>query len=222
MKQSILNALINPAAFFEEASGEPENLRIPALIVAAGGIVAAASGYIVSGPTSQMLAGAMPSIGSIIILGAVIGALAGTFIFWAIWSGLIFAISSAFKGKGTFRRTMEFVAYGFIPQIFGSFITLVLALEYIPRVAVPKITSAMMQDPQVMQDTVKALMHDPAMLEFSQIATVISIVFLLWSANIWIFGAKHSRQLAMRDSVICVMVPVLAFVFYTLYTLAVV
>ena len=50
-------------------------------------------------------------------------------------------------------------------------------------------------------------MHDPAMMEFTQIATIISIVFLLWSANIWIFGVKHSRQLTLRNAAICVAAP---------------
>ena len=37
-------------------------------------------------------------------------------------------------------------------------------------------------------------MHDPAMMELTQITTLISIVFLLWSAHIWIFGIKHARE----------------------------
>jgi hypothetical protein len=223
MKQSLLNARINPGAFFEAAAKEPENLRIPALIVLAGAIVTAAYAYLAIGPISQLMAGAMPSAGSIIILFAVIGSLVVTFGLWVIITILIYLISIAFKGKGTITRTLEFVGYGYIPQIIGSLITLVISLEYIPRVVVPHL-SININDPnagQAIQEATRLLMHDPAMMEFTQITTVISIVFLLWSANIWIFGAKHSRQLAMRDAVICVMVPVLAFVFYTLYTLAV-
>jgi hypothetical protein len=66
-----------------------------------------------------------------------------------------------------------------------------------------------------------AFMHDPAMLELTQITSLIAIVFLLWSANIWIFGVKHARRLSMRDAAICGAVPVVAYVLYITYTLGV-
>ena len=46
----------------------------------------------------------------------------------------------------------------------------------------------------MIKDASKALMHDPAMMEMTQIISIISIVFLLWSANIWIFGMRNARQ----------------------------
>jgi hypothetical protein len=62
-------------------------------------------------------------------------------------------------------------------------------------------------------------MHDPAMMEMTQIIAVISTVFLLWSANNWIFGMKYARNLSMRDAAICVGVPVIAYVLYLTYTM---
>jgi len=223
MKNSLLNMLVHPDAFFENALREKESLKVPALIVLAGSVVAAAYGYIVGGPVSGLMTGAMPSIATVVLIFAVIGPLLGTFLFWAIWSGLIFGISAALGGKGTFKRTLEFVGYGYIPQIIGTLITFIVALEYIPRVVVPHIAFNP-SDPnsgQILQDAVKSLMHDPAMMEFTQIAAIISIVFLLWSANIWIFGAKHSRQLTLRNAAICVAVPVVVFVIYSVYGIAV-
>ncbi len=223
MKNSILTVLLNPDAFFENAIREKESLKIPALIILAGAVVAAAYGYMVGGPVSGLMSGAMPSLGTIILLGAVIGPLIATFVFWALWSGLIFGISTVFGGKGSFKRTLEFVGYGYIPQIIGSLVSLVVALEYIPKVVIPHI-SFDPNDPnsgQILQDAMKSLMHDPAMMAFTQITTIISIIFLLWSANIWIFGAKHSRQLTLRNAAICVALPVVIFVIYTVYGMAV-
>ena len=218
MKQSLLTVLVNPAAFFDNAAHEPENLRIPALIVLAGAIVAAAHGYLLAGPTAQMMSQAMPIAGTIVVLTAVIAPVIITFIFWLIWTAIIFGISSAFKGKGTFKRLMEFVGYGYIPQIIGTLLTLIISLLYIPQVAVPSLSPADLQNPQAIQAAANALAHDPAMVAFTQIAIVISIVFLLWSANIWIFAAKSARQVPLRDSLISVMVPVLAIVVYSLYS----
>jgi hypothetical protein len=221
MKQSLLNALISPDSFFSEAMGEKENLTTPALIVLAGSIIAAAYGYLIGGLTAKMMASAMPGIDTIITASSVIGAVIGTFIFWIITACVIYAFSFGFKGQGSFRRVFEFVGYGYLPQVFGSLITLVAAIEYVPRITVPAISAAALQDPVLVQQLVKNLMHDPAMMELTQITTLITIVFMLWSANIWIFGVKHARKLSPRDAALCVGIPVVAYVLYMIYNLGV-
>jgi hypothetical protein len=121
-----------------------------------------------------------------------------------------------------FKRPLEFVGYGYLPQIFGAILTMIVAIQYLPRIVVPQITSAAIQEnPQLIQEAVKALMHDPAMMEMTQIASIISIVFLLWSANIWIFGIQHARNLSARDAALCVGIPVVAYIFYIVYSMAV-
>jgi hypothetical protein len=130
-------------------------------------------------------------------------------------------MSLLFKGQGTFKRSLEFVGYGYLPQIFGAILTSIVVLQYIPRVIVPRITSAATQDPQLIQDAVKALMNDPAMMEMTQITVLISIVFLLWSANIWIFGIQKARNLSTRDSALCVAIPVVGYILYLVYKMVV-
>jgi hypothetical protein len=65
-------------------------------------------------------------------------------------------------------------------------------------------------------------MHDPAMMALIQITSIISIVFLVLSANIWIFGLKHARTLSLRDAAICVSVPVVGYSIYILYMMTVI
>jgi hypothetical protein len=222
MNHSIIDLLIRPGAFFQNAMNEKESLKFPALVVLAGGIVGALYGYLIGGLTGQLLNAIMPGMDTIIMLSTVIGALIGTFIFWAIWAGVMYAFSFAFKGEGSFRRTLEFVGYGYLPQVFGTLITTVIALEYIPRIHVPQISAAAAQNPDLITEAVKTLMHDPAMMELSQIAMIISMVFLLWSANIWIFGLQHSRKLSPRDAALCVGIPVVVYILYMIYSVAVV
>jgi hypothetical protein len=62
-------------------------------------------------------------------------------------------------------------------------------------------------------------MHDPAMMEMTQIISIISIVFLLWSANIWISGMRNARQLSDRDAALCVGIPVVVYILYIIYTM---
>lgn len=221
MKRSITEIFSNPDTFFQDLMNGKEDLRIPSLIVIAGGVVAAAYAYEVGGLTGQLMEKLMAGMGTIIAVSAIAGALIGTLLFWVIWSGIFFAMSSLFKSKGSFRRTMASVGYGYLPQVAGTLITFIISLVYIPKVKVPEISAAALQDPQMIQEAIKALMHDPAMMELAQITSVITIVFLLMSANIWIFGLKHARALPIRDAAICVLVPVVGYVCYMLYMLAV-
>jgi hypothetical protein len=219
MKHSLIDILIRPGEFFQAAVTEKENLKIPGIIVLTLGIVSAVYAYLIGGLTGKMMAGLMPGMESIIAAFTILGALLGIFVFWAIWTGVFYLISSIFKGRGTFKRTLEFIGYGYLPQIFGSVLTVIIAIQYIPKVIVPEITSAATQDPQLIQEAAKNLMHDPAMMEMTQIISIISIVFLLWSANIWIFGMRNARQLSERDAALCVGIPVVVYILYIIYTM---
>ena len=219
MKHSLFDILIRPGAFFEDAIAEKESLKIPGLIVLVLGIVSSVYGYLIGGLTGKMMAGLMPGMESIIAISTILGALLGIFIFWLIWAGVFYLVSLVFKGNGTFKRTLEFVGYGYLPQVFGAILTLIVAMQYIPRVIVPQITADAANDPQLIQEAVNALMHDPAMMEMTQITSIISIVFLLWSANIWIFGVQHARKLSVRDAALCVGIPVVVYILYVIYTM---
>jgi hypothetical protein len=219
MKHSLIDILIRPGEFFQAANAEKESLKIPGIIVLTLGIVSAVYAYLIGGLTGKMMAGLIPGMESIITVFTIFGAFLGIFVFWGIWTGVFYLISSLFKGKGTFKRTLEFIGYGYLPQILGVILTIIVAMQYIPRVIVPEISSVASQDPQVIQDAVKALMHDPVMMEMTQIISIISIVFLLWSANIWIFGMRNARQLSERDSALCVGIPVVVYIIYIIYTM---
>jgi hypothetical protein len=222
MKHSIIDLLIRPCAFFQNAMNDQESLKFPALVVLAVGIAGAMYGYLIGGLTGQLLGGIIPGMGTIIVLSTVLSALIGTFIFWGIWAGVMYAFSFIFKGNGTFRRTLEFTGCGYLPQLFGTLITFIIALYYIPRIHVPQLSAAAAQNPDLVTEAIKALMHDPAMMELSQITLIISMVFLLWSANIWIFAMQHSRKLSPRDAALCVGIPVVLYILYMIYSMTVI
>ena len=221
MNLSYKDLVINPNQFFTKVMGRKENLKIPTLIVLAAGAIAAVNGYIVSGITAKMMGQLMPGMDTIITAGAVAGAIIGTLLFWLIWAAVIFALSAAFKGSGRFQRTLECIGYGYLPQAFGTLITLIAATWYVPKVHVTGLSSAALQDPAMIETAIKAMMQDPAMRELSQISSVVTIIFLLLSANIWIFGIRNARMLSLRDAAICVLVPVIAFSIYTIYQMTV-
>jgi hypothetical protein len=227
MSPSVMDILFRPDAFFEKIVAEKkDNLKNPGLIILATAICSAAFGYVFGSPSMKMMSALVPAemasfIDIIGIVGIIITVLITTLLFWLVFTGVFYILSGFFKGTGSFRQCLQVTGYGFFPQILGALISLVVALEYIPKVVVPQISSAALQDPQMLQDTFKTLMRDPAMMELTQITTLITIVFLLWSANIWIFGVKHARRLSPQNAAICVGVPVVLYVMYTIYKLGV-
>jgi hypothetical protein len=221
MSKSITDILVRPDAFFGAVIAEKESLKNPALIILAGGIVAALYGYLMGGLSAKMMANAPSGVDSIILLASIIGAFLGTLVFWIIVAGVFYLISLVFKGQGSFTRVMEVVGYGYLPQILGSFITLIAAYIYLPKVTVTVLTKSALENPEAIQAATKALMHNPAMMEFTQITTLVTIVFMLWSAHIWIFGMKHARGLSPRDAALCVGIPIVAYVLFMIYNLGV-
>lgn len=149
------------------------------------------------------------------MLSSAAGAFVFFFFLWVIITGVFYLISMAFKGTGSFRGTLAAIGYGTLPQVIGSVITILLAGSYLPRVVVHSLGS--LEDPQQIQGAVQEMMANPILSEFTRLSSVISVLFLLWSANIWIFALRHRRHLGLRDAVLTVMIPVGVFVIYTLY-----
>ena len=217
MKGMLMSLLLHPDTFFGERIKEPEDLKIPGIIVITGAIIAAVGSYLLSGLYEGLyMAAAGEGLASLLgIFGVVSGFFAFILIWWVIFSGIFYLLSMAFAGTGTFRRTLEFAGYGLVPVIIGSVISVLLSLYYLPMIEVPVISN--IQDPAAVQRFMSGILEDPAFREFTQLSTITSIIFLTWSANLWIFGIKHARALSFRNAIIVVLVPVVIFAIYTLY-----
>jgi hypothetical protein len=48
--------------------------------------------------------------------------------------------------------------------------------------------------------------------------SLIGIIFLLWSANIWVYGLRYARGITLRHAVITVAIPVVVLILVTLVT----
>ena len=204
------NLLLNPKGFFGEIIKEEVSLKIPLLIVLILGILSGISAAVISGLTIHLLPDEMASMGSVIIAFGVLGGIISAFIMYLIWVVIFYGISALFKGQGTFKRTLEVVGYGMFPQIIGGFISMLIMYVYVSGVSVPEVS-----DPAQIQEIILELMASPMM----QLASLIGIIFLLWSASIWIFGVQAARTLSQRDAIITVGVPVALYLIYTIYSI---
>jgi len=121
-----------------------------------------------------------------------------------------------FDGKGSFRRTFEFVGYGFLPSLVGSAITTPLSLNYILNVQVPKISLAQLQqNPKIVKTIMLSLL--PKSLLYSNI--IINLAVTAWSLTIWTFAIKHARDIELRKAFITALIPTVLFCIYQLWNL---
>jgi hypothetical protein len=215
MVSSILLLFTDPDGFFRRDPKDWSGLSVPAAIVLVSGIFSAMAGYLVSGVISVIMPEnlqGVSGIGQIMGFASVAGAFVTIFVIWAAYSAIFYVISLIFMGKGTFTRTLAAIGYGFLPTGIGSFINLIIFWFYLPGIQV-----APVKDIMDIQSAITALTHS----QVFQITGIISTLFLLWSANIWIFGLRSARELTLRNAAISVGIPVLVYIGITLVSLGV-
>lgn len=201
-----MQVLTNPREFFENKIKEDPDFKQPLMIIGAMAVISAISAYIIA----SKLIGNLPSdMASVAQIGAAIGAIfaiISVFIMWLVYSGIFYGISLVLSGQGNFKRVLEFVAYGFLPSIIGSLISLFLTNKAYSSLDLS------IQDPAIME---QAMLSDPYIMA----STVIGILLTLWSANIWVFAMMHARNLTVKNALITVGVPIGLYVIYMIYTL---
>jgi hypothetical protein len=215
MEAGFLRVLLNPGRFFEARMQDEPSLKVPALIALVIGIIGAVSAVLAANLIIAMLPAEAQAFGVIgVIFAAVFGVIGGV-LTWIAFGIVFYLISMIFKGKGSFKRTLEFTGYGFLPQVFGGIIGAFFTYLIISRITIP---SAMSPEQMVefSENLATMLVADP----LAQISGIVGILFMIWSANIWIFGMKYARNLSTRDAALTVGIPVGLYILYTLTTLA--
>lgn len=202
----MLEVLTNPDSFFEKKMSEDISFKMPIVIIFVIGIIGAINAILITQKILAELPIDTPPFASFgAILGAV-GAIIAVFVMWVIYAVVFYVISLVFKGEGEFKRVLEFVGFGFIPSIASGVIGLVLM-----KMALPTIEFSM-DNPDLMQ---QMMLSNPMI----RASSIIGIIFTLWSANIWIFGLMHSRNLSTKNAVITVGIPIGLSIIFTLYNL---
>ena len=217
----MIEVLTNPDKFFEDRMKEEERLKIPALIVLIIGITSGIAAFLMGRITAELLRGTLPPEAegfiSIMPISMAIFALIFSLIVWVVFAVVFFAISLALKGKGTFKRTLEFVGYGYIPMIIGGVISVTL-MYYVVYYVFPTMSIPPVTDPAKVGEALEPVMKSQMML----LSSALGILFTLWSANIWVFGLKHARNLTTKNAVVTVAIPVAAQVLFAIYQMGVI
>ena len=88
-----------------------------------------------------------------------------------------------------------------------------LIYQFVATAQIPYLT-----DPTELAEVIRRWITENPMMWLS---SLIGMLFMLWSANIWVFGLKHARNLSTRNAVITVAIPVAAYLAYSVWQLGV-
>ncbi|WP_255195836.1 Yip1 family protein [Halorarius litoreus] len=194
----MLDLLFNPDEFFRQRADDPGMLP-PLGILLLIGIIGAAG----SVPALQATFAALPqeaqAFSFVGYISAGVGAIVGPFVRWLLFAGAFQIISAVLYDAetGSFRDTLALTGWGFVPAIFATIVSAVVAFVVFSGIAFPA-------DPQQIQPFIRELRNRPEFL----VASLLGIVFLLWSGFLWTFAVKHVRGLSQREAAITVGIPV--------------
>lgn len=205
MSHWIVDILLDPDGFFRKRSKEPPSLRIPLLLVFLTGIVTAVTTYLSMTAIMPALPSGTQGIIEMVGIAVAVFTVFVAPIIWILQALVFYALSSFFKGSGDLKKTLEVVGYGYVPGIFSALAGLVLTYSFLSSFTFPSID---LTDPTASAALQEMMQGSPMML----IARILGLVFLVWTANIWIFGMKYARTLTTRDATITVGVPVVLYI----------
>lgn len=195
--------LFNPEGFFNDILKEKVRLKIPFFVILIYGIFGVASSMLM---INKIILSLPPDASQYMFVGVVIGAitgLIGVYLYWLILAGVFYLVASLFNSEGTFRRTFEFVGYGFLPLIFASMIDLGALYTVLPTLDLS------------LNGNINQIMTNPIL----QASQVMRILFVIWSAYIWVFAIKNAMNITTRNALIVVGIPAGVYILYSGYNL---
>jgi len=142
-----------------------------------------------------------------------ISAFIGGIVSWLIIVGVMHLISIIFKGEGSFKKTLSFTGYGFLPNIIGAIITIPIAYYYLSQIHIPQLTISQLQNPVIIKMIMKQIF--PKTLIYTN--AVIGFAVTIWNLYIWTYAIKYARNLDLKKAFITALIPTVIFGLYQLY-----
>lgn len=193
----ILDLITNPDAFFREEAESPRLLGAAGIVFIAGVLGAITSYLLLSQIVSVLSAEGGQVVSILAYTFGMGGALVAQFVIWFVFAILFHVISIVFDGEGKFSKTLTLTGWGFLPSIFGGLLG--IGAMYLALQGIPAPTS-----PEAIQAYSVAVTQSGTL----RLASIVGIVFTLWSAFLWAFAVKHARKLSFRQGLYTVAIPI--------------
>ena len=211
---NIRELILNPDNFFKDLSSKESSLITPFLIVLALSVLNSIYTYYGISTILNLFPSDMQSNISIIIMTIyVLFSFIGGFIMWLFVAGMMYLLSMVFRGEGSFKRTLEFIGYGFLPNPIGSLISILVGHYFLSSVQVPTLTMEQLQNPTVAEKAISSII--PKTMVYTNL--LINIAVILWNLGLWTYGIKYARDLELKKAFIVALIPVVLFLIYQVY-----
>ncbi|MBW9222667.1 YIP1 family protein [Methanothermococcus sp. SCGC AD-155-C09] len=210
---NIRELILNPDNFFKDLSSKESSLTTPFLIVLALSVLNSIYTYYETSIIFNLFPPDMQSKMSIIMIFSIVSSFIGGFISWLLIAGVMHLISMAFKGEGPFKRTLGFIGYGFLPNLIGSLITILVGYYFLSNAQVPTLTMEQLQNPTVAEEVISSII--PKTMVYTNL--LINIAVILWNLGLWTYGIKYARDLELKKAFIVALIPVVLFLIYQIY-----
>lgn len=200
MVEQFLDVLRDPGTFYERDEAA-SSAAVPAAVVVALAAIGGVAGWRSWQSTSTMFArmdggaGIAQAVGGV----TVVFSLLGPVVAWLLYAGAFQAMGRLLQGDGSFRTTLVYAGWGFLPRLLAAVVNLAATWYVLGVVSVPsEVTPASMQAYSTQIQT------HPATLA----ATIVGVAVLLWSAYIWVHAVEAAHDIERGDAAIAVGVPV--------------
>ncbi|ADG13975.1 Protein of unknown function DUF2143 [Methanocaldococcus infernus ME] len=210
---NIKELILNPNNFFKNLANREVSLKTPFLIVLTFSVFMSIYTYYTTSTMFKIFPSDMQGIMSMMMIISATSALVGGFVSWIIIAGIMHIISMVFKGEGSFKRTLAFVGYGFLPNIIGLLISIPITYYFLSNAHIPTLTMEQLQNPEVLKQVIKSMF--PKSMLYTNL--LIGLAVTLWNLYIWTYAIKYARNLELRKAFIVALIPTLLFGLYQLY-----
>ena len=211
----IMKLISNPDGFFAEMKNQDTKLSKPALIALLLATLIALNQYVLISQLSEVMPEKLEvffKIGGYI---GVVSSFIGVFAVWVIIAVIMHGLSAFFEEKGDFRRTFEFIGYGFFPSLVGSLITVPMSVYYITNAKISEISLVQLQqNPDIVGAIIASII--PKDLIYSNL--IINFVITAWSLTIWTFAIKHAREIELKKAFVSALIPTVLFAIYQIWS----
>lgn len=190
-----LSLLFDPLRFFSDWSDE-RNLVGPFLVVLAFGVSNAISSVIF---LEQARSNVPAEVVEVFVVGQLIGVgsvIVSAFITWLLLSVFVHTILTIRCGVLSFRRTVLFLGWGFLPKTLSGVATAGAMTYILDSTAVPGNVAEIIRLAQAVQTSTPFL-----------IAGVLGVGFTLWSTVLWMYGMKVAHDIDIAEAMYTVLPP---------------